>query len=383
MGYYIYYGTIFMSFCVYMLLGILLLLRRNEGGRARVILSVLMFLLAGSYLFRIFNFATTPILGVFEVMPVQVLMLAFPILVVNLFYPIEVISPRWLNLKRALNICIPVLVLFLVYWCLPFAGVVPKSYYLLTDLLADFLSISVLSRFLLFGAILVLLLLVYLVPYAKDYNHTNKLWMRNYVLVIMINTLTFLLVLCDGQLFFRIVYTLVCLFCILYLFYQELFIRIILPAEAGFLIAETNTGIEMTENLLNVKQTMAEINLSASESIFGFSSHVLLFKRLETYMEVHKAWRNPDLTLPELALCLGTNRTSLLQALKQHGFEGYVQYLNRHRVSDFIQIIEMCGENNYIHAFFKAGYRSKSSAFRNFKNVIGMTPKEYFGRFPD
>lgn len=96
-----------------------------------------------------------------------------------------------------------------------------------------------------------------------------------------------------------------------------------------------------------------------------------------------QAWQNPDLSVDKLISVLYTNRTSLLKVIQLHGYSGYTSYVNGKRVAEFIQIINRQKSFNYQQAFFDAGFRSKTTAQRNFKVITGMTPSEYFQKQVD
>jgi len=48
------------------------------------------------------------------------------------------------------------------------------------------------------------------------------------------------------------------------------------------------------------------------------------------------------------------------------------------RIEDFIRRIQTKESANYQDAFYDAGFRSRATAFRNFKQYTGKTPSEYF-----
>lgn len=96
-------------------------------------------------------------------------------------------------------------------------------------------------------------------------------------------------------------------------------------------------------------------------------------------MNSQQAWRNPDLSAKELIRELYTNRNSLREAMQQNGYRSYTSYVNSKRIEDFIHTIEQQeGGSNYLLSFFDVGFRSKTTAFRNFKDITGMIPSDYF-----
>lgn len=105
-----------------------------------------------------------------------------------------------------------------------------------------------------------------------------------------------------------------------------------------------------------------------------------LTKRLDAYMHNNCAWRDPDLSLTSLASKLYTNRTTLAQALHDTGYENYTNYINKLRIDDFLRHIESGQSSNYQETFFLVGFRSRSTALRNFKKYTGTIPSDYFNK---
>jgi len=95
-------------------------------------------------------------------------------------------------------------------------------------------------------------------------------------------------------------------------------------------------------------------------------------------MHKNSAWRDPNLSLTRLASDLYTNRTTLAQAMHDSGYENYINYINKLRIDDFLRHIESGQSSNYQEAFFFVGFRSRSTALRNFKKYTGTIPSDYF-----
>lgn len=95
-------------------------------------------------------------------------------------------------------------------------------------------------------------------------------------------------------------------------------------------------------------------------------------------METSYAYRNPDLSLAMMATALHTNRTTLTLALHELGYPSFNAYINTLRIEDFIQRVRIKASTNYQDAFYDAGFRSRATALRNFKQYTGKTPSVYF-----
>lgn len=108
-----------------------------------------------------------------------------------------------------------------------------------------------------------------------------------------------------------------------------------------------------------------------------------LWETLTARMQAEKLWRK-DMSLAELAELLDTNRTTLASLFKAKGYEGgYREYVNRYRIMDFLDIMAQSPRHSMQEAFFIVGYRSRMTAFRNFKEYAGKSPSEYFTNQPE
>ena len=102
-----------------------------------------------------------------------------------------------------------------------------------------------------------------------------------------------------------------------------------------------------------------------------------LWEKLIVLMEKEEVWRDPNLTLNSLSAMLGTNRTRFCHLVQEAGYTGYKDYINRHRIHAFLQLVKTDGTTSIQNAFFSVGYQSKMTALRHFKMYTGMTPTEY------
>lgn len=106
-----------------------------------------------------------------------------------------------------------------------------------------------------------------------------------------------------------------------------------------------------------------------------------LFARLEEYMQHEEPWRNPELTLTDVVSTLYTNRTSLAQAIREAGYGGFKEYVGFYRIREFKRLARMGQVKSLEEGFRTVGFRSKTTAFRNFSRFEQLTPLEYLRRF--
>ncbi len=106
-------------------------------------------------------------------------------------------------------------------------------------------------------------------------------------------------------------------------------------------------------------------------------------KKLMEMMEDEKPYLDPDLTLPELAKKLDVSRNQLSNVINQVHKVNFYQFVNNYRVEEVKKLMRD-PHNRHLKLLslaFDAGFNSKASFNRIFKQMTGMTPSEYFEKY--
>ena len=103
-------------------------------------------------------------------------------------------------------------------------------------------------------------------------------------------------------------------------------------------------------------------------------------ERLQALLEDSSVWKDPDLTGDKLAQLAATNRTYVQQAAKELGFAGLVEMIHHRRIDYVCQQLRQDPSASIQDLFFEAGYRSRTTAWRNFSDIVGFTPTEFVER---
>jgi AraC-like DNA-binding protein len=366
---YLYLATVFAGALVCLLASILLFVRRKEAKRSRVILAVIVSFSVFNYITRFIALCNgeTPEL----VVSAKLLLQANFMVLGYILYPIEVIAPGWLSFQRILKLYSYWLLAVVVYLISLQLGVEYTPYGSLLGMLAHSGSFEVWFRLLLSVLIFAPALIVFFIHQTRLYRNSDHIWVRKYVITLSVNMLAYMLVLMFNHPEFNILYYYVSVGCSLYIVYMELFDR---------LIVKTLPAAVAEEKEETIRETTDETDDSflCPEKCGNDKKNSVLIQRLDNYMKIHKAWRNPDLSLNTLASELFTNRTSLAQAMRESDYENYSNYINRLRIEDFLQQIESGQMLNFQETFFFVGFRSRSTALRNFRQFTGSIPSEYF-----
>lgn len=367
---YIYFGTLFAATLTYLLIGLLLFLQRKKGERSRKILAGMMFLSVLNYIGVITSFLKDPLCNTDSIMQVPFLLIGIFVVTIYVIYPIEVISPGWLTWKRLSKIYMPIIGLFLFYRLTLWLGVEYTSYLTMKEMVKDIWTFQVIFRMVLVLLIFLPVVLLYYIPYTRRYNNTDHKWTQGYIAAVMINMAAYLYVNTNDTFLVCSLYVVISIACSLYIAYQELYVRLI----------NCSDDIPLSEDAFEeLSPANPELTIAAEADVANADSNrAPLFYKLEEYMNTTKAWRNPDLMVADLTKELYTNRNFLREAIQQQGYINYNSYINTKRIEDFIRITQQQKDTNYTQTFFNVGFRSKTTALRNFKEITGAIPTEYF-----
>ncbi|SHE59863.1 hypothetical protein SAMN05444405_102166 [Bacteroides luti] len=363
-----YSDTIFAAIIVCFLTAIYLFARRDEGERSRIFLSVIIFFSVLNYIPRYWD-ATHGMVPML-VVSVPVLLIALFMITSYIIYPIEVVSPGWLNFKNIVLLYTPVVALYVIWLITLWSGVKYTNYSSLQEMLPYITEFNVWFRFILCLLILCPVFFIFFVPYTKKYCNVDNRWKWIYMIIFSINTIAFLWILWDRSLISSTLYYYISVGCSLLIAYRELSTRFIRNpmSESPFPEMPSKVFEEAPYNSSEVDTPYDELENNNSE----------LFCRLDEYMKKNAAWRDPELTLNNLSSIMNTNRTSLSLAIQKSEYGNYTTYINKLRFDDFVYCVTSNCSGNFQQAFYDAGFRSRATALRNFRQITGMTPTEYF-----
>ncbi|OJV20405.1 MAG: hypothetical protein BGO30_01390 [Bacteroidetes bacterium 41-46] len=353
---YFYIATVFAGALVCLLASLLLFLRRKAGERSRVILAVIVLFSVFSYISRFITLCIGETPEV--VVSARMLLIANFMVVSYILYPIEVISPGWLNFKRVMKLYSLWIILSLLYLFTYFAGVNYSEYNSLLQMFDNAGEFDVWFRLVLSTLFFLPGLFIFFIYRTRRYDNTDHIWLKRYFLVFFINIVAYLMVLIFDHQVLHTVYYYVSVGCSLYIVYMELFDRLIKNREA---VSPENSEL-----------SKYDVQIDSKSSV--------MVERLNAYMIKNTAWRDPNLSLNKLASELFTNRTTLAGVIRENGYDNYTNYINRLRIEDFLRQVGTGSSENYQETFFFVGFRSRSTALRNFKLHTGKTPSEYFQR---
>jgi AraC-like DNA-binding protein len=100
---------------------------------------------------------------------------------------------------------------------------------------------------------------------------------------------------------------------------------------------------------------------------------------LKNLMATEKLFKEPELTLSDLATRLNIHPNYLSQVINEKEGVNFYDYVNSLRIEEFIQQIALPENKKYtlLTVAYEAGFNSKSSFNRYFKKVTDQSPSEY------
>ena len=102
-------------------------------------------------------------------------------------------------------------------------------------------------------------------------------------------------------------------------------------------------------------------------------------RKVQEVMETEKPYLQTDLKVADLAAMVGISSHKLSQFFSQHKGHTFYDYVNRFRVEEFKRLVkdEKTRSLTLSAMAEKAGFSSRASFFRHFKNIEGISPGEY------
>ena len=264
-------------------------------------------------------------------------------------YPIMVVRPDWLTRRHSFYIFLPTALFPLIY--LFFLGhwtPLDSS----ADIWANWLKPDVLARLLGLFIMFPYCLIPFLLPYNYHRTSATFKWVLNYSVGLLVICVThIILTLTNSPVLFIALPILVSIFFTFSMQY-ELNDRLV-PTDDDF--EEEKPQEEQTE-------------------AFG---DIDLWTRIVLLMDREEVWRDPDLSLVSLARLCATNVTYLNNVIKENTGTSFKEFVNARRVEAVANLLLEDPDTDIQAAFFNAGFRSRTTAWRNFKDIKGVTPTEF------
>lgn len=285
-----------------------------------------------------------------------IVMIYMSLHIVMTLYPIAVISPGWFNFKRYFLVFLPMTVSII---SLIFIGDNWTRIYNHLEIWENLKKFDVLLRL----GMLFIMAPYCLILFAVNYNYRKTSasfgWIVNYSIGL----------------------SLLCGVHILYMLSGDSRLLIVLPILASIFYL-WSIEFELKDRLEPGDEEAEDAPEAAPEAVpepvpADLPAEFGLWTRICIVMDQEEAWRDPDLSLSELAKRCGTNTTYLVQIIRGETGDTFKTFVNAKRINYVTRQLREHPGLDIQTAFFNAGYRSRATAWRNFKEIVGVTPTEY------
>ena len=91
-------------------------------------------------------------------------------------------------------------------------------------------------------------------------------------------------------------------------------------------------------------------------------------------MDECEVWRNPDASVDMVSQIVGTNRLYLARSIREHTGLTFNDYMNKKRIDYMVAQLRLDPQQDHKQLYFIAGFRSRTSAYRNFVKFMGCSP---------
>ena len=302
----------------------------------------------------ILTFLTPTIEKSFVQLPPLDTVITYPAILMLTLYVIELIHPRWANWRRTLLLLSPwgLLTILLFVW----QGDQIRTLHTCREVFHYLYEPNVWIRFLLTLMLLPCGIWLLIMPYNWRIGGANHKMIRFITIYLFLGIF--------GQ----------CINNIYKSFpFTTLFNCFFISLICFMIYFETHIRLQSPEHIQeeSPKPTPPAKQSPANEVV----------ERLRKVLEMPDTWQNPDMQQEELCKLVGTNRTYLLEAIKQLGFSNYHDMLNRCRVAFIMEELKKQPDQSIQELFYRAGYRSRATASRNFQLIAGCSPSEYIASF--
>ena len=104
-----------------------------------------------------------------------------------------------------------------------------------------------------------------------------------------------------------------------------------------------------------------------------------MFEALVKQVEQGELYKDPDLTLRRLAKKLNMRDKELSGVINGYSGSNFYHFINGFRVGHFKDLIEggQHGHLTIAGMALEAGFKTKSTFYKEFKRLEGMTPKQF------
>lgn len=128
------------------------------------------------------------------------------------------------------------------------------------------------------------------------------------------------------------------------------------------------------------KENQAEKENGATSDSAQPLHYPVMYRRLNQIMRERAFFLDPNFEMGTLAMEAGISRTLLSNVLNRHAGMNFKDWLAEYRVNYLLEQVKMSPDIEIGDLYLQAGFTSRATFFRQFRNVTGLTPRQYLSR---
>lgn len=143
-----------------------------------------------------------------------------------------------------------------------------------------------------------------------------------------------------------------------------------------FTIVEFNRDLR-TANLIDTEKVTGRLESKSTRKKY--------LQQLDWLMQEEQLFKNPEVKITDIVIELGSNRTYVSQLINEEKGVNFREWINRYRV-EYAKELMMDPEQSHLPMIAiaeMAGFSSRSTFYRVFKNLCGVLPEAFRRRFLD
>lgn len=149
------------------------------------------------------------------------------------------------------------------------------------------------------------------------------------------------------------------------------------PFIALLLFAGGIVAVQLKRRSRKAKRAKGKVKATEKDATATTDAEKKLMERICKYMDEEQPYLNNKLKIQDLSETLDSNRTYISNSIKSIRGCSFTQFINTYRIRHAQQILRE-QRNVKISAVWSAsGFSSEASFFRIFKDITGMTPREW------
>lgn len=262
------------------------------------------------------------------------------------FYPLEVIRPTMSRAKLYGLLFVPLLLLVIIGMC---GGIQYTSLYTYSDLWQHIGEFNVWFRLLTLLIMLLYAFSLLLVPY--DWRRSSA--DRGFILCYSVG------------------------FCLLGVLHFSIHLTHAHWLVLAHQLVWMSFFVAITHYELNERLLVPNAAAGPHEDEISYAETDQLWRLITLSLEAGDHWRSPELSLTSLADLLESNRTYIGEAFKRNTGMTFVEYITQRRIGYVVKAMKEDPKANIQELFNYVGYRQRSTAWRNFQKITGLTPTEF------